>query len=432
MSRNDYVALITIGALIAVVVATIVFWLAGSESMLVSGLGASIAIAFGRLAGLALMLLVFCQVLLASRMPLLDAFPSFSAPRMHRLCGFSILGMIVIHVCLLVGGYAARDHRGVFEQCSVFITTWDNVVYALVGAVVILAIGIMSIRAVRTLFRYELWYAFHLFLYGAIAFSFMHQISSGDMADSLARTYWTTLALLVGCVFLWYRVFRPLWYVVWHDFRIARVVRESDTVVSIYITGRHMRSFRFKAGQYAHFMFLQRGLCSHHPFSFSQPYNGIDLRVSIKKLGDFTNTIENLVPGTRVIIDGPMGHFTCNLAETGRFCFVAGGIGITPIVAMIRDLARPADAVAFVANKMRSDTPLIHELMHAGVQVHTYVSDVTPAQKIDASEIIKTCPDVFDRDVFLCGPPGMVIGITNELVAAGVPTRHIHSEGFSY
>ena len=79
MSRNDYVALITIGALIAVVVATIVFWLAGSESMLVSGLGASIAIAFGRLAGLALMLLVFCQVLLASRMPLLDAFPSFFA-----------------------------------------------------------------------------------------------------------------------------------------------------------------------------------------------------------------------------------------------------------------------------------------------------------------------------------------------------------------
>ncbi len=416
----------------ATMTATTVFWLAGSESMLLSGSGASIGVALGRLSGLILMLLVFAQLLLASRMPVLDTFPQFTPLRLHRIFGFTILWVLLAHVGFLLYGYAAQSGVNLVAQFVTFITTWDNVAYALVGAIVLLAAGIISMRIIRSRMRYEIWYAFHLFLYGSISFAFLHQISSGDMANGMARVFWIALTVLVFGIFFAYRLARPLWNLVRHDFRVARVVAESDTVCSVYITGRNIESFRFKAGQHAHFTFLQRGLSSHHPFSFSQAWNGKEIRISVKKLGDFTNDIATLRPGTRVIIDGPMGHFTADVAETGKYCLIAGGIGITPVIALAQSIQHPTDAVVLVSNRTKVDAPLLGELASTRVRAYPYFSDELPPRKIDAAEIIRVCPDIFSRDTFLCGPPGMVAALTQGLITAGVPAAQVHSEGFAY
>jgi len=432
MSKNNIVALSTIGTIVTIVVATIVFRLLGSESKLLADDAGKVAIALGRFAGLMLALLIFAQLLLASRMPALDTFPRASAFGLHRTLGFAVLWVLVAHVGLLVYGYAAQSSNSLFGQFTSFIWNWENVGYALVGALVIIAIGVISMRAVRSLFRYEIWYALHLFLYGATLFAFMHQITSGDMARGGARVFWIVLTALVFGVFFRYRVVRPLWYFVRHDFRVARVVAESPSVTSVYITGKNIETFRFKAGQYAHFTFLQKGLSTHHPFSFSQAYNGKELRISVKKLGDFTADLESLREGTRVIIDGPMGHFTQEVAETGKYCLIAGGIGITPIVALAQTLASPQDAIAFVLTRSRADAALIADLAVTGVQLRSYFAEDTPGQSVTAQEIVRACPDLRSRDIYLCGPPGMVTVFTAVFVEAGIPTAHIHYELFAY
>lgn len=426
------VSVISLGLIISVFTTTIIFWLAGSGSKLASGETADLLIAVGRLSGLLLTLLVFAQLLLASRLPLQDWFKSFNALRIHRFLGFFILGVLTTHVGLLVYGYSLREEVGLLQQASTFITSWDDIITALIAAIVIMIIGIISMRKIRSLLTYEVWYALHLFLYGAILFAISHQISTGDMSSGAAKTFWITLTITVFTVFFIFRVARPALFFFGHKFRVALVVPESKTSASIYIKGECMEKFRFEPGQYAHFTFLQKGLSTHHPFSFSQPYNGSQIRITVKQLGDFTSQIQNLNVGTRVIIDGPMGHLTLSLAQTKKYCFIAGGVGITPLAALARSLTEPEKSVMLVANKSSDDAPLLSEIEATGIKLHRYFSNENPPQRIDASEIQRVCPDVTQRDVYLCGPEAMVQNILKGLRAIGVPEAQLHSEAFSY
>lgn len=416
----------------AIISATLIFWLAGSGAKLVSGELADVIIAYGRLAGLILMLCILAQVLLASRMPLLDWFDGVTPLVAHRWLGFSIIGVIAAHVGLLVTGYAVREEVSIAEQFFTFVTQWEDILTASIAVFVILGIGIISIRRIRKLMTYEKWYAFHLFLYGAILLAFGHQLQTGDMAGEIARTFWIALLAAVFILFFLFRFVRPAWFFVRHRFYVTRVVPESASTTSIYIGGLGMSAFRFQAGQHAHVTFVQRGMSSHHPFSFSLPYNGSEVRFTVKKLGDFTGNIAAIMPGTPVIIDGPMGHLTLNMAKTGKYCFIAGGVGITPIASLIHALSDPHDAIALVSNRVSTDAPLLEEIAATGVQLHRYFSDEEPKKTIDICEIMRVCPDVRERDIFMCGPPGMMESLTRVLIAIGVPKEHIHVEGFGY
>ena len=431
LSRNERSAIVGLAAVVAVTAATVVFWLAGSGSLLAGG-GASALIALGRLAGLALMLLVLAQLVLASRAPFLDLFGGLVPFRLHRDIGFGIIAVLALHVALLSGGYALLNGTTVTEQFGAFVASWEDVAAALVATVVIIVVGVFSIRAIRRRFRYETWYLAHLALYAAILLAVGHQIASGDMASGAARAFWFSLIAAVFAVFFAYRVARPLWYFFRCSFRVARVVQETPSTMSIYITGRDLESFHFEAGQYAHVTFLARGASSHHPFSFSKPYDGKEIRFTIRALGDFTGAIGDLRAGTPVIIDGPMGHFTRQVAMTGKYCFVAGGVGITPIVSLALSLPDPSTAVAFVSNSTREDAPLVDELRRAGVVLHEYYSHGDPSARIDGDKILRACPGVRERDIYICGPEGMTGSLVDALSAQGVPRAQIHTEPFAY
>ncbi len=431
ISRSEYRAAALLGAIVLVVTATTVFWLANSGALL-AGDGASILIALGRLAGLALMLLMLAQLLLASRAPFLDLFDRFIPLRTHRIIGFSILAVLALHIAFLIAGYALGSGISWTAQFVSFISSWEDVGKALVGAVIILLVGALSAQAVRRHVRYETWYLFHLSLYAAILLSVGHQLASGDMATGAARLLW--LALIGGsvAVFFAYRVMRPLWFFYRCRFRVARVVRETPSTVSVYVTGRHLDEFRFDAGQYAHVTFFQRGLASHHPFSFSKPYDGSEIRFTMRAFGDFTNSASDLRVGTRVLIDGPMGHLTRRSAVTGRYCFIAGGVGITPIAALVLALPDPQAAIVLVSNRTREDAPLLGEIRGTGVTLYEYFSADSAPTRINGDEILRTCPDVHTRDVYLCGPSGMLDALSHTLIARGVPRAQIHSEPFAY
>jgi predicted ferric reductase len=113
----------------------------------------------------------------------------------------------------------------------------------------------------------------------------------------------------------------------------------------VYLAGRHLERFSFRAGQYANVAFLTKGCWAPHPFSFSAAPNGRFLRVSIKAVGDFTRRIRRLTAGTLVLLEGPLGAFTADPSSGCKFLMVAGGIGITPIRALIESLSGNRDVV---------------------------------------------------------------------------------------
>lgn len=409
-------------------------WIIGSAD-LIRGDVADILIAYGRLGGLLLQYLILVELVLVSRFEPLEQLYGFDKQNtLHRRIGYALVGFLFLHPLLLSWGYGIRADRSIVEQFVGFVTSWEDVLPATIGTLVILVAGILSIPKIRSYLTYEVWYFGHLPMYLGVALAFGHQTASGDVAFGGAMRYWLILNVAVFGVILVYRLMVPIFKNWKHRFRVSRVVRESPNVVSVYLTGRRMRSFHFVAGQWARVIFFQKGMWHGPPFSFSAPYDGKELRFSIKALGDWTARAEELCPGTRVWLEGPLGTFTLAQGRTNKQLFIAGGIGITPILAMVRSLSRKAGAFLCYAARTRTDLVFTREVAKSGVR-HVYilsgeVCDGYETGYVTLERLRHHCPDLADRDVYLCGPPAMLNALLPALRAAGVSEERLHHERF--
>jgi len=410
-------------------------WFLGSSDLLTSGGVGDWAIAYGRLTGLLLEFLILIELVLVSRLRPLEQLYGFDKKNiLHRRLGYFLVGFMFLHPLFLVWGYASRGGRSLMAQCLSFFTDWPDVLAATIALGILLAVGVLSMPAVRKALSYETWYFAHLPLYGAVGLAFGHQTQSGDLAYGGAMYYWLTLNFAVFGAVLAYRFLVPLWKNVRHGFRVARIVREADDVVSVYITGSRMEHFHFDPGQWARLIFFQKDMWQGHPFSFSAPFDGKELRFSIKALGDWTRRVDDLRPGIRVWLEGPYGALTLKKAVTNKQLFIAGGVGITPLLAMIRSLKKGADAALYYAARSRKDLLFKDEIRASGIPYRCFLSaeqcEGYETGTVSIDHIRALSPDFLSRDVYLCGPVPMLSSLTKALLGAGLPREQLHVERF--
>jgi len=161
------------------------------------------------------------------------------------------------------------------------------------------------------------------------------------------------------------------------------------------------------------------------PFRSRAPWWGPDLQ-----------TVRN---GTRVFAEGPFGTFTAH-HRTGRpTLFIAGGIGITPIRAMLDETSPMAHCTLLYRVNRREDIVFAKELdaiaSRRGVEVHYLIGveigdDQTDQLGIPAIE--RLVPDVTERDCFVCGPPPLIDAVCRRLHVIGVPDAFVHFEKFEF
>jgi len=218
-------------------------------------------------------------------------------------------------------------------------------------------------------------------------------------------------------------------------------VAESPNVVSIYITGRDLHELPMRAGQFFKFRFVTRELWWRvHPFSLSAAPNGRYIRITVKQVGDFTGSLRRLRPGTPVILEGPHGVFTSIRRRRPRALLIAGGIGITPLRALIEEMPQRKNSIALLY-RARSwadvvfKTELDQLVAARGGAVHYIVGrrgrEVHP-HPLAPRFLLAAVPDLRQRDVFVCGPSDLVDDVTRSLGALSVPTSQIHSERFAF
>ncbi|SCG48846.1 ferredoxin reductase family protein [Micromonospora coxensis] len=395
--------------------------------------------AAGRITGLVAGYLLLVQVLMMSRLGVLERWVGGERiSRLHRDLGATLLVAVLAHLSLLLVAYAEADGQSVLGEVGVLLRDYEDMLSAFVAAGVMVLVGVTGVRAIRTVLPYELWYHLHLASYAALLLGFGHQFSNGAQLHppGPVRTGWIAAYLLVLAALLWGRVVAPLRFNLRHRLSVADVVAESPDTISIYLTGRRLNQIDMLGGQYFRWRFLARGCWwQSHPFSLSAAANGRWLRLTVKVVGTHTADLRDLDPGTRVWAEGPSGTFTAAHRTRERALLIAGGSGIAPLRAMLEEL--PPGAALIYRARTPADVLMHQELDWLAQARHTSVwyvigsrDDPGPRQVMSPDGLRRLVPDVARRDVYLCGPAGLVQESVRALRAAGVPRRQIHLATF--
>lgn len=257
--------------------------------------------------------------------------------QLHRRMGALALLAMAVHGAILAAlrpaSFGARASPGVLAGIGSL---------ALVAAIVVLTIA----RA-RIGLRYEAWRVSHAVLSVlALVLAQVHVSVSG----MYAATPWKAVALAAFtgaslCVAAYLRLVRPALRLR-RPYAVSEVRPEGGSTWTLALTPIGHPGLVFAPGQFA-WITLGRSPWSvdEHPFSFSSSADQRGrIEFAIKELGDFTRTIPSAPVGATAWLDGPHGSFSTDFHESeAGYLFVAGGIGIAPVMSMLRTLADRSD-----------------------------------------------------------------------------------------
>ncbi|MER7476216.1 ferredoxin reductase family protein [Streptomyces sp. NPDC126510] len=400
-----------------------------------AGFASNALIVLGRLAGLYAALLMAFQLLLVARLPWFDRRIGMDRlTSWHRWTGFSVLWLLLSHAVFIVFGYAQASSLDPVNQLVDLAETVEGVLRAIVALAVILVVGAVSARYARRRLAYETWHFIHLYTYVAVVLAFTHQVTAGTTfaSSQVATGYWYVLwGAALAAVFAG-RLVLPLWRNLRHRLRVTAVVPENDNVVSVYVTGRDLDRLPARAGQFFLWRFLTKDRWwQANPFSLSAAPDGRTLRLTVKRAGAGSAALRHLKVGTRVFAEGPYGAFTTLHRTRPDAVLIAGGVGVTPIRALLEELHGHAVVIYRVATDR--DAVLYDELrdlaLVRGAELHLVTGTPVP-DRLAAPELARLVPDLAERDVYLCGPPPMMNAVLGSLRELGVPGPQIHFERF--
>jgi predicted ferric reductase len=350
---------------------------------------------------------------------------------LHRTCGIVGAGLILAHPL-------TTSAAELFLYKRVYLTPIKLVG---VAALSLLSLGAgVALLYPRSDWKYETWKRLHWVNYLVLPIGLWHSLRlGGDLALQPLRSFWFGLgAIYVGVTA------HKLWRLVQvrtHPFDVTAVVQETPDTCSVYLKGKPIQ---YKPGQFLTIQLARNGRVSEsHPFTIAASPGEDRLAISVKSLGDFTSTIPDTTSSDRAYIDAPYGVFSYLNHDAPNLVFIAGGIGITPFMSMLRDLRDKGlerNVLLIWANKTERDIAFRAELKEmASDMASLRVVHVLSRQQdwpgergyVDADLLQRYLAEMRDPQVFLCGPPAMTKGVLRALHALGIPRSRIHYEQFA-
>ena len=422
--------------------AGVIVWLWAHGGNLTDKTTGELLTSVARITGLLSAYMALIQVILLARLPALERLVGFDRLSVwHRWNGHATVDLVIAHVLFSVWGYSLLDRLSIGREISTMLGggIYPGMITATVGTALLIGVVATSVVIVRRRLRYEWWYAVHLLAYAGIALGWFHQIPTGNelVLDTVAADYWRALYVATFVLLVGFRLVAPLVQALRYRLRVGAVVEEGPGVVSLWITGRRLERLRARPGQFFFWRFLTRGRwLMAHPFSLSAAPDGRSLRITVKALGDFSARLDGIPVGTRVLAEGPFGVFTDATRRREKALLIAGGIGITPVRALIQETH--GDVV--VLYRALSDQDIVFrseldELAHArGLKLRYVVGDHAAPdgeRLLSPAHLQELVPDIAEREVYVCGPPAMIEIAGRHVHAAGVRRRHIHTERFA-
>ena len=375
--------------------------------------------------------------------------------RFHRVNGRITFALLGCHAGLIVWSRATISAS---SALSLFAPAGDVVVFL---GVVALAIGALTLAL--TLYArlgHELFvYAHRLFGVSFLAGT-IHMLGSPGIPLPAPVTAYLAAVAAAGLGSYAYRSLFSNVLVRRHDYLVQRVDRLDNTVVEISMAPVE-QPLTYYPGQFVYVTFYSKAfdanfnpLALHgdadwavislrpgeardqfHPFSLTSSPHEPRLRITVKAVGDFTSALHALDEGAAARVEGPYGRFSYLNGSSSSQVWIAGGIGITPFLSMARSLkAAGRDIDLYYAFKSSARAYFLEELLEIAERIPDL--RVIPMAEdrsgfVTAELIESTTRNLRARDVFLCGPPEMVLALRQQLRGKGLTRRQIHFEEFS-
>lgn len=358
----------------------------------------------------------------------------------HRKLGPWSLYLIGSHVLFITVGYAGQFHEKIWSELINILTTFNWMWAALAGFIFMITAGVTSYKKARAKLSYEAWWVIHISTYAAIALSFMHQILNGPMfiGHPLNKAFWIFLySAMVFCIVYW-RIALPTYRSFRHSLKVEKVVVEGPNMVSVIMHGRDLDKLGAQGGQFFSWRFIAKGhALASHPFSLSAAPTAHYLRITVKDLGDHSKTLVDIKPGTRVFMEGPYGAFTAGRASRKHVVLVGGGVGITPIRALMEEFREGVqlDVIFRVSHEddliLRKEMDYLAAKSGGTIRVH-YLVGSRKIYPMDAKYLQELLPNFADSDIYICGPGPLVETVRQAAKDVGVPKNRFHDEAFAF
>jgi ferredoxin-NADP reductase/DMSO/TMAO reductase YedYZ heme-binding membrane subunit len=232
------------------------------------------------------------------------------------------------------------------------------------------------------------------------------------------------------------------------ELRVARVFDETHDVKTFRFVSPDGGPLPFEnvPGQYLSLALQIDGKRVNRSYTIaSSPTRGAYCEISVKNVGYASGHLHRtLREGHAIKVSAPAGKFFFAGHEAKRIVLIAGGVGITPMMSIVRSLTDrcwTGDIYLVFANKTRVDIIFEHELAYLQKRFpnlhvrHTLSKEADPAWDGARGHITRELveglvPELKSGPVMLCGPDPMMTAMREMLVGMGVPDAEIHQEAF--
>jgi ferredoxin-NADP reductase len=233
----------------------------------------------------------------------------------------------------------------------------------------------------------------------------------------------------------------PLWSARELRGRVLEVRRETVDSATLVIKPGWGFSFDYQPGQYIGIGLLVDGRWRWRSYSLtSSPVTGSrTITITVKAMPEgflSTHLVGGVAPGTIVRLAAPQGSFVMPDPAPASVLFITAGSGITPVMSMLRTLARRdqiTDVVHLHSAPTESDVMFAAEMAkmqtgHEGYRLR--LRSTRTEGRLDLSQLSDEVPDWRERETWACGPEGMLNDAERVWAAAGIAGQ-LHLERFA-
>lgn len=286
---------------------------------------------------------------------------------------------------------------------------------------------------------YEGWKNLHRYIGIFFILGFIHSLTIPAPLDALVAISWVQIFFIVGTVSYLYTELFGRFFKKYLPYKVGAVKHPNAATTEVTLHAKKDSMKKHKAGQFLFVRFPgDKTLNESHPFTISSAPSEDVLRLTVKASGDFTRYLfHNLNVGADAIVEGAHGMFDYKSGGPKQI-WIAGGIGLTPFLAFIRDMdGNLGHNVDFYYTVRHPEEALFLDEIEAAAEKNPRLKTHIRYSAVDGSLTVEEMVEnaggkVQSHDIYLCGPLPMIQAFTRKFRELGVPGERIHFEEFNF